>query len=200
MHTIHRLPFDQAVETVVQHAKAATPIVADLRVVTIDGPAGAGKSTMARALSPQLGDAPIVHMDDLYRGWDDALTSRLTATLKDQILTPMSLGKIGGYRAWDWHRGAPGQARSIPRHPFLILEGVGSSQRAVRPFATTMVWIGIEPEIGLERVLHRDGAIVDDLQELERRMRSWQGEEILHFERENTFDTAHLRFEGGLFA
>lgn len=199
MHTILRLPFDQAVETVTQHARAATPIVAELRVMTIDGPAGAGKSTMARALSPRLDDAPIVHLDDLYRGWDDALTSRLSAVLKDQILTPISLGKIGGYRAWDWHRGLPGQARAIERHPFLILEGVGASQRVVRPFATTMVWIGIEPEIGLERVLRRDGAIVDDFQELERRMRSWQGEEILHFERENTFDTAHLRFEGGLF-
>lgn len=203
MHTIHRLSFSDAVATVAEHARSASPNIGirfgDLRVITIDGRAGGGKSTLAEALSPLLDDAPIVHMDDLYRGWGDALTEQLTSTLKEQILTPMGLGKAGGYRAWDWHRDRLGEVRTIPRHPFLILEGVGASQRVVRPFAATMVWIEISPSQGLDRVLRRDSHFVEDLEEYRKRMLSWQGEELLHFERENTFDTADLRFDGELF-
>ena len=199
MHTLHRLPFSEALSLVVEHATSVSPLVGDVRVITIDGRAGGGKSTLAEALSPRIGNAPIVHMDDLYRGWDDALTAQLTATLRDQILNPIGLGKTGGYRAWDWHRGAVGEVRTIPKHPFLILEGVGASQRIVRPFASTMVWIEITPSQGLERVLQRDSLFATDLEEYRGRMLSWQGEELLHFAAENTFDTAHLRFDGELF-
>lgn len=199
MHTLHRLPFSEALSLVVEHATSVSPLVGDVRVITIDGRAGGGKSTLAEALSPRIGNAPIVHMDDLYRGWDDALTAQLTATLRDQILNPIGLGKSGGYRAWDWHRGAVGEVRTIPKHPFLILEGVGASQRIVRPFASTMVWIEITPSQGLERVLQRDSLFATDLEEYRGRMLSWQGQELLHFAAENTFDTAHLRFDGELF-
>ncbi len=199
MHTLHRLPFSEALSLVVEHATSVSPLVGDVRVITIDGRAGGGKSTLAEALSPRIGNAPIVHMDDLYRGWDDALTAQLTATLRDQILNPIGLGKSGGYRAWDWHRGAVGEVRTIPKHPFLILEGVGASQRIVRRFASTMVWIEITPSQGLERVLQRDSLFVTDLEEYRGRMLSWQGQELLHFAAENTFDTAHLRFDGELF-
>jgi len=204
VHTIHHLHFSQALALVVEHVTTSSPPIGphsgNVRVITIDGRAGGGKSTLAESLSPLLEDAPVVHMDDLYRGWDDALTTRLTATLKDQILTPIGLGKVGGYRAWDWHHDKVREFRSIPRHPFLILEGVGASQRVVRPFATTMVWIEITPAEGLERVLRRDTHFIEDLEAYRGRMQSWQGEELLHFERENTFDTAHLRFNGELFA
>lgn len=199
MHKLHRLPFSEALSLALEHATKASPLVGDVRVVTIDGRAGGGKSTFADALSPLLDDAPIVHMDDLYRGWDDALTAQLTSTLRDQILTPIGLGKSGGYRAWDWHKGMAGEFRTIPRHPFLILEGVGASQRIVRPFATTMVWIEITPSRGLERVMQRDSVFATDLEQYRGRILSWQGEELLHFARENTFDTAHLRFDGELF-
>jgi hypothetical protein len=199
VHTLHRLPFSEALSLVVEHATSVSPLVGDVRVITIDGRAGGGKSTLAEALSPRIGNAPIVHMDDLYRGWDDALTAQLTATLRDQILNPIGLGKSGGYRAWDWHRGAVGEVRTIPKHPFLILEGVGASQRIVRPFASTMVWIEITPSQGLERVLQRDSLFATDLEEYRGRMLSWQGQELLHFAAENTFDTAHLRFDGELF-
>jgi Cytidylate kinase len=203
-HEIHRLPFSDAVALVAAHARSQKPLAGSTRVITIDGPAGAGKSTMAKYLAPLLSsngiDAPIVHMDDLYRGWNDALTPRLAATLQDQILKPISLEKSGGYRRWDWHQNQLGESVTIARHDFLILEGVGASQRVVRPFATTMVWIGIEASEGLARVLNRDGAIVADQDEFKEEMLAWQGAEILHFERENTFDTAHLRFDGGVFA
>jgi hypothetical protein len=62
-----------------------------------------------------------------------------------------------------------------------------------------MVWIEITPSRGLERVLQRDSLFATDLEEYRGRMLSWQGEELLHFASENTFDTAHLRLDGELF-
>lgn len=199
MHTIHRLPFEDALSLIEAEVHQSLPTRGEVRVVTIDGPAGAGKSTMAISLSSRLNDAPIVHMDDLYRGWNDALTPQLTAVLRDHILLPISLGKQGGYRPWDWIKNAPGSAVVIPRHDFLILEGVGASQRAVRPFASTMIWISIDAQTGLERVIKRDGNKVADLEGFIQEMRAWQGNELMHFEREATFDASHLRFDGACF-
>lgn len=196
MHPIvHQLPFSESVALVAAEVASTKPLLESTHVLSIDGPAGAGKSTMANALSTLLDDAPIVHMDDLYRGWDDALTPTLGATLRNQILKPIAFGKSGGYRRWDWHRNLPGASVTIPRHQFLILEGVGASQRVVRPYVAPMIWIGVESSLGLERVLTRDAEIVTDQEGFKSRMIAWQGAELLHFEQEGTFDTAHLRFD-----
>lgn len=199
MQSIHRLPFEDALDLIEVEAERSHPIKGEVRVITIDGPAGAGKSTMAAALSKRFNNAPVVHMDDLYRGWSDALTPQLTSVLRDHILVPISLGKQGGYRVWDWIANAPADAVVIPGHDFLILEGVGASQRAVRPFASTMIWISIDAKTGLERVIERDSAKVPDPQAFIEHMRAWQGLELMHFERESTFDASHLRFDGAYF-
>ena len=53
-------------------------------IIAIDGPAGAGKTTLATnihlALYPNY-TSTIIHMDDLYNGWDKALSSELTEVL-----------------------------------------------------------------------------------------------------------------------
>ena len=54
------------------------------RIIAIDGPAGSGKTTLAERLSQNFPERPIaiIHMDDLYAGWNDALTPTLTRTLE----------------------------------------------------------------------------------------------------------------------
>ena len=199
MLKVHRQSFDGACSLALEHLTKESPPVGTIKILAIDGPAGAGKTTMAHSLSLSLGSAPIVHMDELYRGWDDALTPRVAAILRDQILVPITQSKIGSYRSWDWSKEREGQQRTISRHPYLIVEGVGSAQRVMRPFATTMVWIDIPASIGLARVLERDREKVEDFARFEMQMRSWQGREILHFESEETFQSVHLRFSGELF-
>ena len=52
-----------------------------MTLFAIDGPAGAGKTTYAATLEAELslkGTVKVIHMDDLYNGWDNALSNALS--------------------------------------------------------------------------------------------------------------------------
>jgi uridine kinase len=163
--------------------------------ISIDGPAGSGKTTLARRISENFEDGSVltIHMDDLYNGWEDALTAQLTLTLVNQILAPASQGKAVGYRKYDWLSMSFGELISHPCPTLLILEGVGSGQKATRAFTDELIWIDVDLEVGLQRVLRRDGDY------LENEMRIWQIREQAHFESENTRDCATIRVDGNFF-
>lgn len=165
------------------------------RIIAIDGPAGAGKSTLASRISHALSDAQtaIIHMDDLYAGWDDALTTTLTKTLEINIAQPASQGKAIEYRKYNWLAKAFGDLIRTKVPDILILEGVGAGQKAIRKYLDQLVWIDIEPEFGLARVLQRDGDYI------ETEMRIWQMRESEHFRSDNTRDCATVRVDGTRF-
>ncbi len=170
-----------------------------VKIIAIDGPAGAGKSTLARRIKEKLSDLvgveniSIVHMDDLYEGWENALTSQLTKTLVSQILTPVSMGKRFSYRKYDWLSGRYGDFVEQEPPKYLILEGVGAGQKTTRKYLDHLIWIDIDLETGLQRVLQRDGDY------LENHMRIWQMRESSHFSTENTRDCATIRINGSFF-
>ncbi len=165
------------------------------RAISIDGPAGSGKTTLASRISANYegGQVLTIHMDDLYNGWEDALTAQLTRTLVNQILTPAAQGKPLGFRKYDWLSKSFGDLISHPFPKLLILEGVGSGQKATRAFTDELIWIDIDSEVGLQRVLRRDGDY------LETEMRIWQIREQEHFKSENTRDCATIRVDGNFF-
>jgi hypothetical protein len=66
----------------------------------------------------------------------------------------------------------------------MILEGVGSGQRAIRDSLTALFWIDIEDEQGLARVLQRDGI------DIENQMRKWLATQEQHFRAEGTQNAA----------
>lgn len=65
--------------------------------------------------------------------------------------------------------------RSFKSSEILIIEGVGAGQKIVRDAGATLYWLDIEPEMGLARVLQRDGV------EIESQMRRWQITQDTHF-------------------
>lgn len=165
------------------------------RIIAIDGPAGAGKTTLANRVAGSFPENPvsIIHMDDLYAGWDDALTPTLTRTLEQNIAKPASQGKAIEYRKFDWLAKSFGDFVKLPLPSLLILEGVGSGQKEIRKYLDQLIWIDIESEIGLNRVLQRDGEY------LEIEMRIWQMRESEHFKQDNTRDCATIRVDGKQF-
>jgi len=74
------------------------------RIVAIDGPAGAGKTTLANRLKENIKDQSIeiIHMDDLYDGWQNSLTPALGKVLDLSICAPVSKGKSFQYRKYNW--------------------------------------------------------------------------------------------------
>ena len=165
------------------------------RIIAIDGPAGAGKSTLAHRLAGAFPSSKItiIHMDDLYAGWEDALTPTLTKSLEFNISYPASQGKTIEFRKYDWFAKKFGDFQRIELPELLILEGVGSGQRAVRKYLDQLIWIDIDPEVGLSRVIHRDGDYI------ETEMRIWQMRESEHFRSDNTRDCATVRIDGTRF-
>ncbi len=184
-----------SLDEILERLRSSTRKSQSTRAISIDGPAGSGKTTLARRISDsfQEGDVVVIHMDDLYNGWEDALTPQLTRTLVNQILTPAFEGKRIGYRKYDWLSKSFGSLISHPTPALLILEGVGSGQKATRKFTDELIWIDIELETGLQRVLRRDGDY------LETEMRVWQIREQEHFKGENTRDCATIRVDGNFF-
>ena len=106
---------------------------------------------------------------------------------------PAFEGKSFEFRKYDWISGRFGEFIKKEVPSLLILEGVGSGQRAVRKYLDQLIWIDIEPEIGLKRVLQRDGDY------LETEMRIWQMREREHFKADNTRDCATIRIDGKRF-
>jgi uridine kinase len=146
-------------------------------IIAIDGPAGAGKTTLAEHLGAALSlkyKSVTLHMDELYNGWQspfdhhfsDAILAAATAHKNSQEL---SLSR------YNWNTQQFGAIERIPSAELLILEGVGSSQKLVRPLLTASIWIDLDPMQGLERVLRRDGdGIASEMQ-------MWLTQQAEHF-------------------
>lgn len=149
-------------------------------LVAIDGPAGSGKTTLATQIADQLAQTSIIHMDDLYNGWDDALTPTLTTHLQNWILEPLSGKQSLQYQKFNWASNQYDTWVEVKDFQLLLLEGVGAAQSVVRSDAALTIWIEVGPQIGLERVLNRDGAQILPY------MLKWQERESAHFLRDQT--------------
>lgn len=164
----------------------SSPRCGNTHVISIDGPAGAGKTTLAKELFLSLSlhhKVELIHLDEMYAGWDLALTGTLTDSLS-QVLETVSVGNLATYPIYNWTFNQFDSDRKIFPCEVLIIEGVGSAQRLVRAFTTATIWLDIDPQIGLRRVLERDGRLI------EAQMNRWQIREIEHFRADATRDSA----------
>ena len=160
------------------------------QVIAIDGPAGSGKTTLANQLSKDLANVEIIHMDDLYHGWSDAFSARLTASVINQILAPISQGVEFNYEIYDWNSKKFYKSKLVPKGKIYILDGVGSGQLQFRKYLSKIIWLDIADEEGLTRVINRDGAeILEQMQEFQRAQK-------LHFASELTENAADFHYEG----
>ena len=160
-----------------------------MALYAIDGPAGAGKTTFAAKLEAELsvnGSVRVIHMDDLYNGWDNALSNPL-AEILDRISTAHIAGREFIIKVFNWHTMAFDREERITPTDYLIIEGVGAAQQIVRETGATTYWLDIEPEIGLQRVLDRDGA------HIEAQMRQWQVDQDKHFARDETRENCEFK-------
>jgi uridine kinase len=167
---------------------AAPARLGHVRLVCIDGPAGSGKTTVAGRLAVALGDAALVHVEDLYAGW--TLTGAV-ARLCAGVLRPLAEGRDGRYHPYDWTTERfSSEATVVPVRPVLLVEGCGSSPRCLDPWTTLRIWVEAPAQLRVARGLARDGAA------LEPQWRRWQATEAAEFAREDTRARADVRLDG----
>ena len=155
-------------------------------IIAIDGPAGAGKTTLAHeiflALSPKM-SVSVIHMDDLYNGWDNALGEDLTSVLQYLAAQHRNIS-AAEIRRYNWTTSSFGESETIEPADLLILEGVGSGDKSLQDELAALIWIDIDPEIGVMRVIARDGYQVED------EMKKWLGTQQEYFSQHSTREKA----------
>jgi len=159
-------------------------------LIAIDGPAGSGKTSLANQLASNLKSAKTIHMDDLYNGWEDALTATLTQHLEEWVLDPLTQHQSVKYQKFDWTIGEYGPTVEVSDVELLILEGVGAAQARIRQQADLTIWIEVGAQIGLARVLKRDGAQILPY------MLKWQERESAHFIKDQTKENCQIFIDG----
>lgn len=180
-------PSDEHVAAVVSLALTAAPRCGDVVVVAVDGPSGAGKTTLARGVELALaeeGPVAVVHMDHLYPGWDGL--SQAPGLLAREVLEPLSRGEHAAHRVWSWVRGCWSGTKDVPPCRFLVVEGCGASVGPARPYAAVTVFVDADTPLRRSRGLARDGEAYRPHWE------RWADQESALFAADSTRDRADL--------
>ena len=157
-----------------------------MTLLAIDGPAGAGKTTFAAKLEAELSvhsTVKVIHMDDLYDGWGNALSSDLSKILK-YIVKQHESKSPAKIRRYNWESSSFGESEELPVCDLLILEGVGCGDKELQDRFAALIWMEIDPADGLKRVLDRDGAQVQG------QMEKWLGTQAEYFLQHSTREKA----------
>lgn len=176
----------------------AGPAAGAVRLVAVDGPAGSGKSTLAARLARALGGAPVLALDDFF-AWTDldggaGRGSGWWPRLEAEVLAPLIAGRDARFRARDWEGDPMGdglrEPRTVPAAHVVVIDGVGSSRRALAGRLALALWVEAPPALRRSRGLARDGeALAPEWAE-------WMRLEAAFFADDGTRERADLRLDG----
>ena len=140
------------ISEIVELIQSSSTKCGEIKLICIDGPAGSGKTTLANSLSKYLDNCPIVHMDEIYEGWEEALSQKTANDLYNWVIQPLLDKQVIEFFKFDWALSKRYEKVVIKTQPYLIIEGVGSSVKKVSEHACLKIWIEVEQNIGIQRV------------------------------------------------
>jgi len=176
----------RGVADIAREVWARSPRLGETRLVAVDGPSGAGKTSFAARLAEAIGPGtPIVHTDDLLDGWGDQVT--FWPRLEEWVLAPLREGCTGRYRRYDWEAGhfSP-EWIEVPAAPVVVLEGVTSARAEIRPELTLAIFLTAPLEERIRRTDRRDGGT------LAAPLAKWRRREEAHFAADATAEHADV--------
>lgn len=142
------------VDTLLEHVGRCAPRPSGVRLVGIDGRSGSGKTDLATAIATRLGCA-LVHLDDLYAGWHGL--AEAVPLLCDRVVGPLSQGRPGRYRRYDWAAGRFAETVVVPPDDLVVIEGVGALAGPCAAAYSLRVWLEAPAQARRDRALARDG-------------------------------------------
>ena len=157
------------------------------RLVAVDGPGGAGKSTLAQQLSEAAGEAPVVHTDD-FAAADNPID--WWPRLLRQVIEPLVRGEPARYQRYDWASEKLAEWQTVEPAPIIIVEGVSAGRIEWAAHLSFVIWIETPRDERLRRGIERDGA--EAVGDWER----WISEEEAHYEKDPTRARADLVLDG----
>lgn len=125
-----------------------------LRLACIEGPGGAGKSTLAAAVAAHFraqdqAEITVVHGDDLFgrgeRRWLDGHDPQGKGQpegydvfrhdrLQQELLDPLRAGRRGRFQRYDWSSDSLAEWLSTPPHGLVLVEGAYLLRRHLRRY------------------------------------------------------------------
>jgi uridine kinase len=122
--------------------------------IGVDGPGGAGKSTLARRIADSVQRAVVVPIDDF---WGPSIPEWDWDRFIDQVVRPLRAGRDARYQEWDWVNDAGGPWHDVAAGSVVVVEGVSATRSEVDVPWALRIWIETPPEVRLARALERDG-------------------------------------------
>ena len=129
-------------------------------------------------------------MDEIYDGWENALSPKTFSNLTNWIIKPLFENRSIELTKYDWHLEKRNEKVVINLPKVLIIEGVGSSSSEISEHSCLKLWIEVNKEIGISRVLTRDGL------EIEEQMKKWQTLESKFFIENNSKEYSDIWIDG----
>ncbi|NND02604.1 MAG: AAA family ATPase [Acidimicrobiia bacterium] len=158
-----------------------------VRLVGIDGPGGAGKSTFAAGLADAAGGAPVVHTDDFASAQHPTdWWPRMLA----QVIEPLRRCDVARFQRHDWASESLAEWHTVEPAPIVIIEGVSAGRSEWAELLSFVIWIDTPREERLRRGVERDGPGAGNDWEL------WMAEEDIHFALDATRERADVVIDG----
>ena len=156
-------------------------------IVLIDGRSNSGKSTFAKSLQESLfkqGESlpRVVHMDDLYPGWEGL--SLGADYLNRFILEPLTKKQTASWQQWDWEEDQRGAWMEFSGGTPLIIEGCGALSERASTVAFLRIWLEADEALRQSRWLEREG----NLDKFE----MWAAQELDFYAREKSASLADM--------
>ncbi|AHH21446.1 putative uridine kinase [Nocardia nova SH22a] len=174
------------IEEIAVKVAESVPRLGSTRLIAVDGPGGAGKSTLTERLAVAC-CAELLHTDD-FASWDNQFD--WWPRLERQVLEPLGENRPARYQRYDWGTGALSEWHEIANPEVLILEGVSSARAAVRERLSLSIWVETPRETRLARGLDRDGVQALPL------WQRWMAAEEVHFAVDRTPEHADVMVDG----
>ena len=134
-------------------------------IVAIEGRCASGKTTLAAQLQAHYG-CNVVHMDEFFLRPEQRTPERFAMPGENvdherflsEVLLPLSRGEKVTYRPFRCDLQQLADPVTLARHPLTIVEGSYSFHHNLRDLYDLRIFLQIDPQTQMERILRRNGA------------------------------------------